>query len=94
MSEPIEHWSTLSLCRVCGDPVGTGEATCLHCGTPQELFSIQATHFYSQKLWRLAVGFFELLAKLFLIGVGLYICFTISPFLLFFPLFFVLSGDN
>jgi hypothetical protein len=74
--------------------VGTERSTCLSCGRPQRLFSIPSGAYYLRKLGQGALWLLESFLKLTLIGFGLYVCFTISPFLILAPLFFALTSTD
>ncbi|HIB68537.1 MAG TPA: hypothetical protein EYO33_26475 [Phycisphaerales bacterium] len=92
MDHSVESWSAPTKCRICRSPVASHSDLCLHCGTPQALFS-QATLSY---LLRGSSTFVRgaLEATLFcasILGV-LYVCYKVSLLVVLIPVFLACSS--
>lgn len=95
MSKLEIDWSTPSMCAYCRYPIASGCDSCHNCGAPLELFSPSAWNYVVERGKRLLSWFLQMAVHGALIGGGLYLCLKVSPFLLLFPLFFVLTqGDR
>ena len=87
----MESWSAPTKCRTCRTPVASDSDLCLHCGTPQTLFS-QATFRY---LLRGSSTFLSGALEAILFGASilgvLYFCYKVSLLVVLIPVFMVCS---
>jgi len=90
MEKSLELWSAPTRCRVCRYPVGVEQPYCPNCLSVGRPLSATALRIYWKRFGSLCSRLTEPLIHASLVGMAFYFCWSVCPFLLLFPIIFVI----